>query len=88
MSENGIETIFVSIFDVSELGVTERLVSVISKCFSLPLTLNEIGQALFRLNDDSAPGIDGLPTSRYKVFYKKIKHFNIGTKFDKNGKKI
>ena len=37
------------------------------------LTLEEVGIALSNLNNDSAPGIDGLPVSWYKVFYNKIK---------------
>ena len=39
----------------------------------LELSLEELGIALSSLNNNSAPGIDGLPVSWYKVFYKKIK---------------
>ena len=39
----------------------------------MKLSLDEIGVALSSLNNDSAPGIDGLPVSWYKVFYNKIK---------------
>ena len=39
-----------------------------------PLTLIEIGKALFDLNNDSTPGLDGISTSWYKVFYNKIRY--------------
>ena len=37
------------------------------------ITLNELGSALYKLNNDSAPGIDGLPVSFFKVFWAKLK---------------
>ena len=33
--------------------------------------MTEMGKALNLLNNESTPGIDGLPTSWYKTFYKK-----------------
>ena len=38
-----------------------------------PLTMEEMSKALNSLNNESTPGIDGLPTSWYKTFYNKIK---------------
>lgn len=38
-----------------------------------PLTVVEIGNALLKLNNDSAPGIDGIPVSFYKVFWNVLK---------------
>ena len=38
------------------------------------LTINEIGKALSKLDNNSSPGIDGIPAEWYKVFYSKIKH--------------
>ena len=37
------------------------------------LNIQEIGKALFHLNNDSSPGLDGIPANWYKVFYSKIK---------------
>ena len=37
------------------------------------ITMEEIGKALFQLNNDSSPGLDGIPANWYKVFYSKIK---------------
>ena len=39
---------------------------------SAPLTLDDLGKSLFHLNNESAPGIDGLPVAFYKVFWGKI----------------
>ena len=38
-----------------------------------PITKEEIGKGLLELNNDSTPGLDGITTSWYKVFYNKIK---------------
>ena len=38
-----------------------------------PITDEEIGKALFELNNDSTPGLDGITTSWYKVFFNKIR---------------
>ena len=37
-------------------------------------TINEIGKALSKLDNNSSPGIDGIPAEWYKVFYSKIKY--------------
>ena len=37
------------------------------------LTMNELSISLSKLNNDSAPGIDGLPVSFYKVFWNRLK---------------
>ena len=41
----------------------------------MELTLDEVSKALtcISINNDSSPGIDGIPVSWYKVFYNKIK---------------
>ena len=55
-------------------GINHPMVSEEDKEFlESPLTLEEMGKALNSLNNDSTPGIDGLPTSWYKTFYNKIK---------------
>ena len=55
-------------------NITHPLVSEDDKeVLDLPLSMDEMGKALKSLNNDSTPGIDGLPTSWYKTFYKKIK---------------
>ena len=40
----------------------------------LDFCIEEVGNALCCLNEDSSPGIDGLPVNWYKVFYNKIKN--------------
>ena len=40
---------------------------------NLELSLDEVSKALTCINNDSSPGIDGIPVSWYKVFYNKIK---------------
>ena len=37
------------------------------------ITVNELGHALSKLNNNSAPGIDGLPIPFYKTFWSKLK---------------
>ena len=37
------------------------------------VTLQELGHALSKLNNDSAPGIDGLPVSFYKTFWNRLR---------------
>ena len=37
------------------------------------ITLQELGHALSKLNNNSAPGIDGLPIPFYKTFWNKLK---------------
>ena len=38
-----------------------------------PLTIEEVGKALFLLDNDSSPGLDGITANWFKVFYSKIK---------------
>ena len=38
------------------------------------ITIEEMGAALYTLNNDSAPGIDGIPVPFYKIFWGRIKH--------------
>ena len=37
------------------------------------LDIDEVGKALFSLDNDASPGIDGIPSCWYKTFYLKIK---------------
>ena len=37
------------------------------------ITINEMGLALSKLNNDSAPGCDGIPVSLYKVMWRQLK---------------
>ena len=40
-----------------------------------PLTLKELGKALFNLQNNHSPGEDGIPCDFYKVFWPKLKDF-------------
>ena len=43
-----------------------------------PFTLDEISIAMKQLNNDRAPGTDGLTANFYKVFWGKLKNFILG----------
>ena len=38
-----------------------------------PITIDEMGKAILKMNNGSTPGIDGIPIEFYKVFYNEIK---------------
>lgn len=43
-------------------------------CENLP-TLNECAEAVNGMKNNKSPGIDGLPTEFYKMFWKNLKHY-------------
>ena len=40
-----------------------------------PMTMAEISNSLYKMNNNRTPGSDGFPADFYKVFWSKIKHF-------------
>ena len=58
---------FLNNIDANKLSEIDKL------SIELPLQLEEIGKALYQLDNDSSPGLDGISANWYKVFFNKVK---------------